>query len=578
MADNNEPNIEQRLLIAVLVSLAILFSTQYLYQVYFPPPEAPPAVEQEEAPQEASASSESGPATEPSPAVSQEQAEAPPEPPVQSAPGLPPTEATARTVEIETSDLILRINTAGGIIESVRLKEYLTEAGRPLELLPQTAPLSAGRLLQVRFGDLALDERLATAPYELTRGGSAGLVEMLYRDQDVTVRKVLEIPEQGYDLGLRIEVERSGRPSPYRLVLGPGIGGGQAGTENDFTWQQVVYYADGGATRYDSGDLEGAETLPVSPRWLAVDSQYFAYVLFAPGLIREFTMQQASWVPPAGEGEEEAAEVVQVYAIATLPAATEGILFMGPKADEILSRVGPSLDDLIDYGWFAFFVKPLIFLLKGINDYVGNYGWSIIILTFLINLVLVPVRYKQTVSMRKMSELQPKIRSIQDKYKRLKRDDPKRQQMNVEMMALYKEHGVNPLGGCLPLLLQMPILFAFYSMLQVVIELRGAPFILWINDLSKPDPYLITPIVMGATMVAQQKMTPSTADPAQKRMMMIMPVVFTFMFLYVSSGLALYFLFSNVFAMMFQFLLQQFKPELAPAKSGSKKSGKKKKK
>jgi YidC/Oxa1 family membrane protein insertase len=179
-------------------------------------------------------------------------------------------------------------------------------------------------------------------------------------------------------------------------------------------------------------------------------------------------------------------------------------------------------------------------------------------------------------SMSKMSALQPKLKSIQDKYKRMKRDDPRKQQMNTEVMALYKQHGVNPLGGCLPLLLQMPILFAFFRMLDASIELRGAPFIFWIQDLSKADPYYITPIVMGISMVAQQKMTPATGDPTQRKMMMFLPVVFTFFFLNFSSGLVVYFLFSNLFAMMLQLGMQKFKPELAKKPAG-KKAGKPKK-
>jgi YidC/Oxa1 family membrane protein insertase len=173
-----------------------------------------------------------------------------------------------------------------------------------------------------------------------------------------------------------------------------------------------------------------------------------------------------------------------------------------------------------------------------------------------------------------MSELQPKVRSIQDRYKRLKRDDPRRQDMNAEMMALYKEHGVNPLGGCLPLLVQMPFLFAFYRMLYSSFELRGAPFIFWITDLSKQDPYYVTPIVMGVTMLLQQMMTPTPGqDPTQRRMMMILPVMFTFFFLNMSSGLTVYFLFSNVFGMMFQLLLQKWSPEMVkPAVAGAKKT------
>jgi YidC/Oxa1 family membrane protein insertase len=237
-----------------------------------------------------------------------------------------------------------------------------------------------------------------------------------------------------------------------------------------------------------------------------------------------------------------------------------------------------TLGGLINYGWFGVLVRPLLSALRWIYGYVHNYGCAIIILTFLINLALFPIRYKQMASMKKMSEIQPKVKSIQDKYKKMKRDDPRRQQMNAEVMAMYKEHGVNPLGGCLPLLFQMPILFAFYRMLYASIELRGAPFIFWIQDLSKADPYYITPIVMGISMLAQQKMTPAAGDPTQRKMMMMLPIVFTFFFLTISSGLVVYFLFSNLFAMMFQFGVQKWKPQLAkkaPAKPPAKKRKKK---
>jgi YidC/Oxa1 family membrane protein insertase len=189
--------------------------------------------------------------------------------------------------------------------------------------------------------------------------------------------------------------------------------------------------------------------------------------------------------------------------------------------------------------------------------------------------VLAPVRYKQTASMKKMSVLQPQIKAIQDRYKRMKRTDPRQAKKNEEVMALYKEHGVNPLGGCLPLVIQMPFLFAFYRMLYSSMELRGAPFIGWIQDLSRHDPYYVTPILMGISMVVQQKMTPAAGDPTQRKMMMALPVVFTFFFLNFSSGLVLYFLFSNLFGMMFQFLTQRWQEATAeaPAKKPSKKKG-----
>jgi YidC/Oxa1 family membrane protein insertase len=171
----------------------------------------------------------------------------------------------------------------------------------------------------------------------------------------------------------------------------------------------------------------------------------------------------------------------------------------------------------INFGIFAFLAVPLLRALNGINAYVGNYGWSIIILTVLINAAMFPLRHKSVVSMRKMQELQPQIKAIQDRYGKLKSTDPARQKMNQEVMDLYRQRGVNPASGCIPMLLTMPILFAFYSLLSQAIDLRGAPFMLWITDLSVRDPYYVTPLLMGATMVWQQKITPIATDPGSRR-------------------------------------------------------------
>jgi YidC/Oxa1 family membrane protein insertase len=195
---------------------------------------------------------------------------------------------------------------------------------------------------------------------------------------------------------------------------------------------------------------------------------------------------------------------------------------------------------------FAWLVVPLLRALKWINHYVGNYGWSLILLTILINLVMFPLRHKSVVSMRKMQDIQPEVKAIQDRYAKLKMSDPARAKMNQELMGLYKQRGVNPASGCVPMLLTLPVLFAFYAMLSVAIELRGAPFIGQIHDLSAHDPWFIWPVVMGITMFIQQRMTPSTADPMQQRVMMIMPIMMTGMFLWAASGLVIYWTVSNI--------------------------------
>jgi YidC/Oxa1 family membrane protein insertase len=225
------------------------------------------------------------------------------------------------------------------------------------------------------------------------------------------------------------------------------------------------------------------------------------------------------------------------------------VFFAGPKDFDLLAAVDRDLVRAIDYGIFAVIVVPLQRTLNWINGFVGNYGWSIVLLTVIINAMMFPLRHKSVVSMRKMQEIQPEAKAIQERYAKLKTTDPAKQKMNQELMALYRERGVNPASGCLPMLLTMPVLFAFYSLLTVSIELRGAPFIGWIHDLSRPDPWYVIPVLMGATQIWQQWITPTAGvDPAQQKMMMMMPLVFIIFSLWFPAGVALYWFVSNAWA------------------------------
>jgi YidC/Oxa1 family membrane protein insertase len=208
----------------------------------------------------------------------------------------------------------------------------------------------------------------------------------------------------------------------------------------------------------------------------------------------------------------------------------------------------------IDFGWFRLLVVPLLLALKSINSLVGHYGWSIVVLTVVINLIIFPLRHRSMVSMKKMQAVQPEVKAIQERYAKYKVTDPERQKMNQEMMALYKRKGVNPASGCLPMLLTMPILYAIYALLAAAIELRGAPFFGWIHDLSRHDPLYLTPILMGFSMLWQQKTMPTTADPIQQKMFLLMPVVFTFSFLWAPAGLVVYWFVSNLLAIGQQYL------------------------
>ena len=231
--------------------------------------------------------------------------------------------------------------------------------------------------------------------------------------------------------------------------------------------------------------------------------------------------------------------------------AFDYVSFIGPKDYDLLKASGHQLEQAKDYGFFSVLAKPLMHVLKFFYGYIGNYGFSIILLTICIKLIFWPLTQKSYKSMKGMQKLQPQMQKMREKYSNDK------QRLNQEMMSFYKENKVNPLGGCLPMLIQIPVFFALYQVLLGAIELRHAPFIFWIADLSVKDPYYITPLIMGATMFVQQKMTPTNMDPTQAKIMLMMPVVFTFMFLNFPAGLVVYWMVNNLLTILQQYLIKR---------------------
>ena len=564
LEDPSKSGMELRVLLVAVLSMFVLFS----FQFFFPPPVQPLDPVPEAGSEE---STDPRPVIPPStPLISR------PDPGRQAA-AIEATQATPSRFTMSNADVELVWSNVRGGLRSVRLLQYGGDDGEALEIIPQGLPDDVTHPLEVGL-DGVHDAVLKEAVYETVRSRSGRRLTMRFRKGSLQVDRTIELLETGYQLSIKTDVRVDGRRSPYSLALGAGIGDDwDGGYYADFATPQVVYWTpEEGLTIYGPGDLDDEEiTLNSSPEWVAVDSHYFGYALISPDIVRFKALSEKS-TRTLEDGNQE--EVSLLRSDVQLAPGQASIFFVGPKISEVLLAVDESLPNLIDYGYLAVMVKPLVYVLKAVNNVIGNYGFSIIFLTFLINVVLFPIRYKQMASMKKMSAVQPKLKAIQDKFKRMKRDDPRKLKMNEEVMALYKAEGVNPLAGCLPLVVQMPFLFAFYRMLALTMELRGAPFILWIQDLSKADPYYVTPIVMGATMVLQQKMTPMAGDPMQRRMMMFMPVVFTILFLSVSSGLAIYFLFSNVFGMLFQYGFKQLSKEEPPKPSGKPKGKKKKKK
>jgi YidC/Oxa1 family membrane protein insertase len=301
-----------------------------------------------------------------------------------------------------------------------------------------------------------------------------------------------------------------------------------------------------------------------------LEDRFFAGIFLPDSPDAKARITREVWTPPDFQGEEKDRPkplAVRLGGLSEKP--LDFRLFVGPKDLDVLKSMNPPLDSLVDFGWFSIIAKPLFMGLRYIDEHwVHNYGWAIVLLTLIITTAMFPLKLKSLRSAQEMQKVAPIIKGIQDKYKNYKFNDPRKQKMNEEVMKVYSEHGINPLGGCLPMLLQMPILYGFYRVLDLAIELRHAPWILWVKDLSAPDrlviagvPVPILVILMTIASFVLQQMTPmATADPSQQRMMKLMPLFFAFMFFRLASGMVLYWLTSSVVQILQQVYINRRMP------------------
>ncbi len=499
----------------------------------------------------------------------------------QPSPNIVPADTHAAEQRVVVAGSLYRavLDNRGALITSWLLDNYRSGKNPQFEMIgathfPETMPYP-GSLI---FADSALTNRANGDFYDVEVDGSPPgkmplsppvRIKMTLRRGGFQVVKTYDFEKDNYVVRYSVSAESYGKPVPGRILLGQDIGPEYEHLLNPSVQISAVYDLNGKVKRETAPKDENEVRRVGGPlRWVGLDMHYFAIIAIPPQPLSEFEMQKRPVKTVGLDQKEVNRDLLRL----TLPTAgtTQFELYLGPKAQSYLDSVnGTDLSGVIDYGMFWFLVRPLLASLKWIDKYAHNYGVSIIILTLVLTLLLFPIRLKQMMSMKKMQVIQPKVKEIQERYKKYKKTDPKRAQMNQEIMGLYKEHNVNPLGGCLPLVLQMPLLFAFYQLLASSIELRQAPFMGWIQDLSQKDPYYILPIVMGITMLISQKMTPMApgADPTQAKMMMIMPAVFTLMFLNVSSGLNLYFLCSNIFQIGFQKVAERW---VGDSRSGAK--------
>jgi YidC/Oxa1 family membrane protein insertase len=529
---------ERRVFLAICLSILVL----YVYQLYFAPPIEPPA------PPAAKTAADKPPVEPPS--------ESPP-----PSPALPPAltaEQGERLITVQTGRAEVVLTNRGGRVVHWRLKQYLDDAGDPVDLVPSSLPANQPRPFSLRIDDNQdLTQRINDAFYRAS-GDSGGTVDASrapatirfdYEDASgLRVTKELRFEPDSYVTTLLATVSQGEQVLNPTVLWGPGLGdvgarsaGGSFFTGNYVQPPAAIYYRDGDTTRLAAEALEASPVHEGDFLFAGIDDHYFLVSVVRPARAR---IEYAAVTLPAG-GDAQFRFVSFATRLETPQQAVQ--FFVGGKEFEALRSVHPQFVYAINFGIFQWLVVPLLQALKWVYAFIHNYGWSIIILTIFINVLMFPLRHKSLVSMRKMQLIQPQVKSIQDRYAHLKITDPARQKMNTEIMNLYRERGVNPAAGCVPMLLTMPVLLALYSLLSQSIELRGAPFGWWIQDLSQKDPYYVTPLLMGATMFWQQWMAPTTADPTQQRMMMIMPVVFTAMFLGFPSGLAIYYLVNNLF-------------------------------
>jgi YidC/Oxa1 family membrane protein insertase len=535
---------ERRVLIAIFLSFIVLYVYQAL--VVKPTPKKPVIATTSSAP--ASVSGVGVVAGSAPPAAASA--------PARSVAATVVGDTTEREIRIETRDVIAVFTNRGARLKSWRLKKYLDQQRQPQELIEQTPshPLP----FTLNTSDESLNATVNDSLYTVSEVPSAVIaaptdVRFEYRNEaGVRALKEFHLAPDSYIVGVHVDVSAGDRTVSPAIVWGPAVG--DVAEISRYTQKAEGLLFQPGTRKPDRLSPKDITKQPSHEGeflFAGVDDNYFMTVALPKGPTR-LTFQPVA-IPPPPPSKDAPRDLVS---FSVEPRGSQQIqFFAGPKDYDVLKAIGPDVTKAINFGMFDVIVVPLLTSLKWVNSYVGNYGWAIIILTVIINIVIFPLRHKSVVSMRKMQEIQPEVKAIQDRYAKLKATDPAKQKMNQELMSLYKDRGVNPASGCVPILLTFPLIFAFYALLSTAIELRGAPFLGWIHDLSAHDPYYVTPVLMGISQLWQQWMMPSAGvDPAQQKMMMFMPIMFTFMFLWAPAGLAIYWLVSNVWQIGQQYL------------------------
>jgi YidC/Oxa1 family membrane protein insertase len=592
-------------IVFVVISLLILFAWGHFYKPPVPPPQSNPTQSSAPAGQQGSqqASAQQGATGNSSSAAAKSGATS------AAAPNPSVVEAREeKTVVVESALYRVELSNRGGVVKTWQLNKYFDDQKppHPLDLVNDTVAQQLGWPFSLVLSDAQLEAKANSALYQVqafsavvvatektgsgsnaaaiaaaraaaTNNGNGPLeapIKIIFHwsDGHLDVTKSLNFSEN-YETTVEVAVTLDGKPQLAAVAWRGGFGDKAVYNAAQLV---TVYYKTGGKLnllQYKKLGVSGNQSQPAIQygplEFAGVEDQFFTASFLPDGTdISLWHWMQNHTV--TADGKQTSEPEAEMAAGTTTGAPLRMRVFVGPKDLALLEKIQPPLAELVNFGWTGIIAKPLLWILQTLHTKVSNWGWCIVLMTLVINIAMFPLKMKSWRSMQKMQKVGPEIRQIQDRYKKYSMSDPRKKKMNEEVMAVYSREGINPLGSCLPMVFQMPIWWALWRVLNGAIELRHAPWMGWIHDLSAMDPYYILPISMTIMMYLMTKMTPqTTTDPAQQKMMALMPLMMGFIFFRLSSGLNLYMFTSNAVGIGQQYYLNKSEP--LPAKGKFKK-------
>lgn len=581
---------QKRLALFLVLSAAIFISWQFLAERFFPPAKpdrnlivptpSPSAVPTAAGASDSANRSQSNPSTNILPATNIE--------PIYIA---QIAQEEARSLRIITSYWVGVLSNQGAVLTSYTLTHLPN--GKPIDpetggvnlVSPQKSQEIGAPFRLLIPSEPALEKELNSARYHLSESYQNDLnispsqsqtISFSYRNQaGIIASKSFVFRGTGYSFDLTVNVSRNGQPVEAYIVIGPDFGD-QSIREYGYYKPppHATYVANSSVERHAAGDLKvNPQIINGGVRWAAVDDNYFAMAFVPPTLVSSVRLINDQTRIRVSEKEE-----IRNHISVAIPVANDKVnhIYAGPKDINILAQVSRdfslaelNLEYLVSYGWS--FVTPVVkpiahFMLSAlmfIYKWTHNYGWAIIIFTVALNMLFFPLRWKSSVSMKRAAALQPRMKELQERMRKLDKNDPRMVDLQKEQVALMREG--NPLMGCLPLLLQMPFFWAVFVILTVTVEMRHAGFIGWVKDLSSPDPYYLLPIIFVISMIVQQALTPTTADPVQKKVQYLMPLMMGYFFIHAPAGLVLYWMVGNLVGIAQQFVINKITPPISPS-------------